>query len=147
MPRTFDQLLADFAALKPGDFDDEAAGLNRLQGLTDEFLAQSQPELAIPALFAVMERMPVTELGAPGPLVYTLESMRGHHEHELVESSKRQPANLNVWMVNRILKGTCDPEQEQLEQLSALLEYARTTRSEPAARLMPCSRPAEVSRN
>lgn len=114
MPRTFDQLLADFAALKPSDFEDEYAGLDKLRGLTDELMAQPQPDRGIPALFAVMERMPVAEMGSPGPLVHTLERMRGHYEHELVHSIKRQPANLSVWMVNRILNGTRDSRQRQI---------------------------------
>jgi hypothetical protein len=114
MPRTFDQLLDDFVALKPSDFVDEYAGLDKLRGLTDELMAQPQPERAIPALFAVMERMPITEMGTPGPLVHTLEQMRGHYEHELAQSVKRQPANLSVWMVNRILNGTRDSRQRQI---------------------------------
>ena len=113
MPRTFDQLVAEFSALKPSDFDGENAGLDKLRGLTEELLAQPQPEQAIPALFAIMERMPVTEMGTPGPLVHTLERMRGHYEQELAESVKRQPARLSVWMVNRILNGARDSEQRQ----------------------------------
>lgn len=113
MSRTFDQLLEEFAALEPSDFDDEFAGLDKLRGLTHELMTHQQPERAIPAMFAVMERMPVTEMGTPGPLVHTLEQMRGRYEQELVESVKRQPANLSVWMVNRILNGTRDSEQRQ----------------------------------
>jgi len=114
MPRTFDQILAELAALKASDFDDEFAGLEKLNGLTDELMAQPQPERAIPALFAVMERMPATEMGTPGPLVHTLERMRGRYEQELVESIKRQPAGLSIWMVNRILNGTRDSRQRQI---------------------------------
>src|SRR5439155_10043350 len=33
----------------------------------------------------------VADLGSPGPLVHTLERMRGHYERELVESIKRRP--------------------------------------------------------
>ena len=114
MTRTFEQLLTELASLKPSDFHDEFAGLDKLRGLADELMAQPQPERAIPALFAVMERMPYAQMGAPGPLVHTLERMRGHYEHELAQSIKRQPANLSVWMVNRILNGTCDSRQRQI---------------------------------
>jgi len=113
MPRTFDQILADFDALKPSDFDNEAAGVCKLYELTDELMAQPQPERAIPTLFAVFERMPDTEMGTPGPLVHTLEQMRGRYEGELVESIKRQPSSLAIWMVNRILNVTRAPEQRQ----------------------------------
>ena len=114
MSRTFDQILAGLAALKAGDFDDELAGLEKLRELTDELMAQPQPERAIPALFAVIERMPDTEMGTPGPLVHTLEQMRGDYEHELAQSIRRQPATLSVWMVNRILNGTRDSRQRQV---------------------------------
>jgi hypothetical protein len=113
MPRTFDQILSDFAALRPSDFDDEQAGVHKLKGLTDELMALPQPERAIPALFAVMERMPDTYMGMPGPLVHTLEQMGGQYERELVESIKRQPADLSVWMVNRVLNAERDREQRQ----------------------------------
>jgi hypothetical protein len=122
MPRTFDQSLADFAALQPSDFDNEAAGICILNELTDELMALPQPERAIPALFGVMERMPDVEMGTPGPLVHTLEQMRGLYERELVESIKRQPAGLSIWMVNRILNATRVPEQRQFYM--DLLQFA-----------------------
>jgi hypothetical protein len=128
MPHTFDQILAGLAALQASDFDDEDAGLEKLQSLTDELMAQPQPERAIPALFAVMERMPDTEMGTPGPLVHTLEKMRGHYEHELVASIKRQPAGLSVWMVNRILNGTKDLQQRQ-----SYMDLLRFAAEHPAA--------------
>ena len=128
MPQTLDQLVAEFVALKPSDFDDEGAGLDKLRGLIGELMAQPRPERAIPALFAVIERMPVTELGTPGPLVHTLERLRGHYEHELVESVKRQPANLSVWMVNRILNGTRDSQQRQI-----YLDLLRIAAEHPSA--------------
>jgi hypothetical protein len=42
------------------------------------------------------------DLGTPGPLVRTLESLPGY-ESFLVESIRRAPAPLTIWMVNRIL--------------------------------------------
>jgi hypothetical protein len=114
MPRTCEQILADFASLQASDFDNEAASVDRLYGLTGELMALPQPERAIRSLFDVMERMPESDLGSPGPLVHTLEQMCGHYESELVESIKRRPTPLAVWMVNRILNGTRSREQRQL---------------------------------
>lgn len=128
MPRNFNQLLDDFAALKPGDFEDEFAGLDKLRTLTDELIAQPQPERGIPALFAVIERMPDADMGTPGPLVHTLERLRGHYERELIESVKRQPANLTVWMVNRILNATRDSRQRQI-----YLDLLRVAAKHPGA--------------
>lgn len=128
MPRALDQIMADFAALKPSDFEDEGAGLDKLRVLTEELLAQPHPEQGIPALFAIMERMPVTEMGAPGPLVHALERMRGHYEGQLDESVKRRPAKLSVWMINRILNGTRDSGQRQV-----YLDLLRIAAEHPSA--------------
>ncbi len=50
-----------------------------------------------------MERLDGVELGTPGPLVHTLETWRGGYEELLVQSVRRQPTSLSVWMINRIL--------------------------------------------
>ena len=50
-----------------------------------------------------MERLDGVELGTPGPLVHTLETLRGGYEMLLAESVRRKPTLLSVWMVNRIL--------------------------------------------
>lgn len=116
MPRTFDQILAGLATLKAEDFDYHTPGIDgpdRLYELTEELMTLPQPERGAPALFDVMERMPDADLGSPGPLVHTLERMRGHYERELVESINRRPSPLAIWMVNRILNVTRVPEQRQ----------------------------------
>src|ERR1041385_3310799 len=117
MPRTFDQILAGLGALKPEDFDLmrlESNGPERLNALTDELMLLPQPERGVRAMFEVMERLPESDLGSPGPLVHTLEQMRGHYESELVASIRRRPTPLAVWMVNRILNATRSPEQKQI---------------------------------
>ncbi len=54
-------------------------------------------------MFHTMERLDGVDLGTPGPLVHTLESWRGGYEEMLVQSVRRKPTPLSVWMVNRIL--------------------------------------------
>jgi hypothetical protein len=117
MPRTFDQILDGFAALKPEDFDymrTDSDGMDQLDALTDELMTLPKPERGIRAMFDLMERLPDSDLGSPGPLVHTLERMRGHYESELVESVRRRPTPLAVWMVNRVLNATRAPEQRQI---------------------------------
>lgn len=131
MPRTFDQILAGLAALKAEDFDYRTPGFNgneRLHELTDELMTLPQPERGVRALFDVMERMPEADLGTPGPLVHTLERMRGHYESELVESIKRKPTPLTIWMVNRILNGARIPEQRQF-----FMDVLRRAAADPTA--------------
>lgn len=116
MARSFEQIVAGLAALKAEDFDYHKPGFDgneRLHELTKELMALPQPERGIRALFDVMERMPDADLGSPGPLVHTLERMRGRHESELVESIKRLPTPTAVWMVNRILNATHDREERE----------------------------------
>jgi hypothetical protein len=67
-------------------------------------MALPSPERAIPELFAVIERLPESDLGTPGPLVHTLEAMRDRgYESELVNSVQRLPTRVSVSMVNAIL--------------------------------------------
>jgi hypothetical protein len=131
MPRTFDQILAGLAALKPEDFDLmrlDSDGPERLHALTEELMLLPQPERGVRAMFDVMERLPDSDLGSPGPLVHTLERMRGHYESELVESIRRRPTQLAVWMTNRILNATRAPEQRQI-----YLDLLRFAAEHPAA--------------
>lgn len=131
MPRSFDQILAGLAALKAEDFDSRIAGFDgkeRLHELTEELMMLPRPERGVPALFDVMERMPDADLGSPGPLVHTLEQMRGHYEGELVESIRRRPSPTAIWMVNRILNATRVPEQRQF-----YMDLLRFAAEHPAA--------------
>ena len=135
MPRTFDQILAGLAALKAEDFDYHTPGFDgneRLHELTEELMTLPHPERGVPALFDVMERMPDADLGSPGPLVHTLERMRGHYERELVESIKRRPSATAIWMVNRVLNATRVPEQRQFYM--DLLRFAAEHPAAPESR-------------
>ncbi len=130
MPRSFDQILRELEMLRAEDFDykrSNASGLERLDELTEELLMLPQPERAIPALYAVMERMPEADLGSPGALVHTLEKFRGSYENELSESIKRKPTPLAVWMLNRILNGIRTPDQKRpyLDLMRSVLKHSQ----------------------
>ena len=99
------QIISGFRRLSPSDFDlnnVNSDGMERLYKLTDAVLKLSAPESAIPEMFSLMERMPDTELGSPGPLVHTLEAIPGYEQY-LIDSVRKKPSLLSVWMVNRIL--------------------------------------------
>lgn len=99
------QIISGFRRLSPSDFDlsnVNSDGMEQLYELTDAVLMLSAPESAIPEMFSLMERMPDTKLGAPGPLVHTLEAIPGYEQY-LVDSVRKKPSLLSVWMVNRIL--------------------------------------------
>jgi hypothetical protein len=82
----------------------------------------------IPAMFRVMERWPEADLVSPGPLVHCIESVGKSlgvpaYEPLLVDSVRRRPMYLNLWMVNRILNVAPDGPQRTL--LLGLLEEVR----------------------
>jgi hypothetical protein len=79
-------------------------------------------------MFRVMERCPEADLGSPGPLVHSIESVGKvlgipAYEALLVDSVRRRPMYLNLWMVNRILNVA--PVGPQRTALLALLEEVR----------------------
>ena len=86
-------------------------------------------------MFEVMENMPDSDLGSPGPLVHALEQMSGQYESELVESLKRRPTALAVWMVNRILNATDTSRQREfyldvLRSVAGHPDASRTVRED-----------------
>lgn len=96
-----DEVIADLDAFVPVD---ETENVGRLYEILDP-LKSLAPQLRVPVIAAILrliERHPDAELGAPGPLVHELEALPGY-EPFLSDSVARQPAGLNIWMVNRIL--------------------------------------------
>jgi hypothetical protein len=132
---TYEEIIAGLRTLRPSDFDEnnvEARGRERLYELTHALRATpgGPPEAVIPELFGVMERMPDADLGSPGPLVHTLEALKGY-EAELIRSVRRCPSLLSVWMVNRILN--TDLPRDTRESYMSLLNEAATRLEVPRA--------------
>jgi len=128
---TYDEIVSGLRALDEADFegpDGGAAGMDRLYELTNALGEVPAPERAIPELFAVMERLHDVDLGAPGPLVHTLERMP--YTTELVASVRRFPTPLSVWMVNRILNSELADVQRRfyLDLLAAAAEHPGASR-------------------
>ena len=126
MRMTYEEIITGLRTLGPSDFDYknlDARGSERLSELTDALMATpgGSQEEAIRELFSVMERMPDADLGSPGPLVHTLEELKGY-EQELIRSVRRCPCFLSVWMVNRILNA--DPPIDVRQSYMSLLSEA-----------------------
>ena len=127
MIRTLEEIKTDLEQLSPLDFDYshiDARGLERLNRFCAE-IAEFSTELAAPILFATMERLDGCDLGSPGPLVHTLESMPSYQRF-LKDSLFRKPTPLSVWMTNRIVNSH---PKNGADWLSLL----RRTSSHPAA--------------
>ena len=94
--------------------EQEALNAQSLDEILAGFRTVADPVRVMPAMFAVMERWPDANLGAPGPLVHAIESLGiATFEPTLVASVQRQPGRLNVWMVNRILNSNLDEERRK----------------------------------
>jgi hypothetical protein len=131
LPLTYEQVISGLHSLEARDFDlnyIDARGMERLAELTHALVVLPSPERAIPELSAVMERLPESDLGSPGPLVHTLEKLAGY-EDKLVQSLRRRPTALSVWMVNRILNAELSDggRKSYLALLEAAAEHPDAT--------------------
>lgn len=112
MKERLKKIISEFEALQPRDFNldyEGACGMETLDSLADELIANASPEIIAQTLLAFTERLsntteidPRFDLGTPGPIVHTLEKLPGYQQY-LMESLARFPTPLTVWMVNRIL--------------------------------------------
>lgn len=127
-PALTDAVQAVIEALSCFTPDDETDNVWRLYQLFEGFGELPHREAAMPAMFALMERWPDAELGSPGPLVQELEAIAGY-EPLLAESVLRQPTDLTVWMLNRILNAL--PEGSDHALWLARLQAASTHAKAP----------------
>ncbi|WP_410816662.1 hypothetical protein [Micromonospora sp. 050-3] len=107
MRRYLTEVAAELQALEVLDFDVmrlDANGSDQLDAICAELAERDDPQQWAPLLYALMERLDTADLGSPGPLVHTLETWRGYRRM-LVESLRRKPTPLTVWMANRVLNG------------------------------------------
>ena len=57
------------------------------------------------------EKNPDFDFGMPGALTHFLEKFYGNgYEEKLLKSIKRQPTKHTLWMLNRVINGTCSDE-------------------------------------
>lgn len=111
MPLTPDEMIAALDRFEPEPGDDNPL---RLYSITEGFNELSNRKRVVPAMFALMERFPDAHLGTPGPLVHSIESLGFEwYEPLLIDSVRRQPVELNVWMVNRILNTNLEPDHRR----------------------------------
>jgi len=124
MTRSVDDLLSDLQAFAPTG--DGADNVHRLNELLAGFAALPGCERVVPALFALLERHPQADFGAPGPLVRALEGQSGYPAL-LAASLERQPTELTAWMANRLLNSKLarDDRQAWLKRLTAVTSHPK----------------------
>ena len=120
-------MIAALGAFEAGPKDHLAE--HDLYQITDGFDNLGDKARVVPFMFSVMERCVEADLGNPGPLVHCIESLGyEHYLGQLVDSVRRKPTYLNVWMVNRILNADIPEDHRQL-----LLGLLRHVSISPAA--------------
>ena len=89
------------------------------------------PEL-ITSIFEAFERYPLNdELGQPGPLVHFVEgTIRDLEELSIVvlDSTKRQPSQYGIWMINRLLNAVKDESSRKplVQELARIVNAEQT---------------------
>lgn len=119
---TIESVIAPLEAFVPGEERENIGQLYQfLEPLTT--LAPTARLPAVPAMLRLIERSADAEFGSPGPLVHALEAIPGY-EDLLVDSLRRQPQDLTVWMANRILNSELVPDA-RAKWLAILTEVLR----------------------
>ena len=99
MPRKIQTIARDIARFAPDDDGD----WHRLDVLLDELWQAGSPEQAIPEMLSVFERYPEEDgHGVMWSLVHGLEKLP-NYESALLSSLARQPSELGIVMVGRML--------------------------------------------
>ena len=124
-----EQVISGLKRVEPDEFGDCVSALNEV---LEDFETVPNRHMAIPAMFAVIERYPEADLGSPGPLVHEIEALGGY-ESLLEASLRRRPAALTCWMVNRILNIT-HGEESRLRWLDILSKVAADASAPDSAR-------------
>jgi hypothetical protein len=105
--------------------------LELIDELTEALTLNSDGHLACPTMINLLERHPDIDFGSPGEPIHTLEKLKGHYEILLIESLKRQPTIMTIFMLNRLINNTLDTSQKQ--ELIDLMSQCATNKMATSA--------------
>jgi hypothetical protein len=105
--------------------------LLRLNDLCKEIATAEDRASAIQPILRFMEQHPDEDFGAPGPFVHLLEKLPGY-EPELLNSLRRVPTALTVWMLNRIINVSTGDARARL--LALMREISGNASADAGAR-------------
>lgn len=123
VPKALADIAAELGTLTAADFDpwrEHADGWERLAAIRDELEQNYRHDVAAISrlLLAFVERLDGADIGSPRPVVHLLERLPGYEQY-LRESLTRRPAQLTVWMANRILNDPAADRSVWLDLLSS----------------------------
>lgn len=91
---------------------DECASMS--SDLVDEWSHLAEAFDAVEPILRFMEGHTALDFGMPGPLVHFVEQFYGRgYEKLLIESISRKPTSHTLWMLNRVINGTKEPNERQ----------------------------------
>lgn len=123
MPRSVLSIAQDIATFVP-----DGGNWLPLDALIEELWNSGAPGRAIPELLSIFERYPEEAVDVAWSVVHCLEALPAY-EPELLKSLSRQPSELGIIMVGRLMNsGTTEVGGVSL--LKTLSEVATTTVSE-----------------
>ncbi|RPD45229.1 hypothetical protein DNI29_17710 [Hymenobacter sediminis] len=129
---TTDEIIGELNHLTV-DSSEDYAQLDNLGELMNGLQQNSDGHRACQAILGVLERHPQVEFGAPGQLVHTLESYRGHYEALLLASLDRQPTAMTVWLLNRLINAAGPEKPLLVAHLGRLHRHPRADTQAQAA--------------
>ena len=117
------------------DFADRSADLvERLNRDIDGFDS-------VEPILRFMENHTSVDFGSPGPLVHFVEQFYKHgYEQKLLQSIARKPTSHTVWMLNRLINGTVQPDKQ------LLIDAMQQVKQHPLADQSTIQRAAEFLR-
>tara|TARA_R110000868_G_scaffold306435_1_gene567675 strand:- start:569 stop:997 length:429 start_codon:yes stop_codon:yes gene_type:complete len=110
------EIISELKTIKIKDSEDYSK-LEIIETMCDQIMGFPNGELACQALIELLERHGNIDFGNPGTPVHTLERFVGYYETHLFESLRRNPIELTVWMLNRIINGKHGKEKLELMEL------------------------------
>ena len=83
-----------------------------LYDLCDEIEEHEDAKKTLVPFFNLLEENPDTDFGTPGPIVHFLETYyKNGYEELLLESLQRRVVSHTLWMLNRVINGSVEPEK------------------------------------
>jgi len=84
-------------------FVSDVADSEAMYAVVDKLRKQEHPREFVSSIFQWLEKNSKYDLGNPGPFVHFIEEESDYFD-TLVESIRRKPTDITVWIANRIVK-------------------------------------------
>ena len=101
--------------------------------IIDAMLEYPDPFQFVKPILEIISQNPSVDFGSPGELVHFVEKFyKKGYEEELIASLKRMPSLHTIWMLNRLINGTDNPENylSLMKEISQSETYSKEIRDQ-----------------